>query len=415
MRRVSLLYPFLWTFLAIPVGVLAENTTERTVVDLDQVWAYEIPNTRPMIATRREGKYISDEGSLINDIRTALGSKGRVDNRKIFQCFPVTGIGTAAFDEIGAILNGSRMPSQSFPIGQRVSLVICSTSTEHRFTFERIVRYFNAELDKARGNTVDIRLKTLPANQATNLPQLAVIPLGPMPQGIVRVRIELLNVATQDNPLAKKSSVTREWRCSFSGYPLDRSAPPSPESKWPREQLEIPNGVVNGLNVPGAAALNDTDLIKIVRRLPLGRQFKHGEAKPGFAVSDTGERALRLAHDVLVRGDSPASLLPADKSVSLVFFSGPAGSAVHLHEIVRNGHQIDLKYSFAQPAGAQVTEHVALIPLGHLPPGKYDVNIARVTTDSTRQSLGIDELPKETGDRIVCQSFSFVVSSSETK
>jgi hypothetical protein len=141
-------------------------------------------------------------------------------------------------------------------------------------------------------------------------------------------------------------------------------------------------------------------------------------ARPGFAVVGTGREALRRTHAVLVNGEKPAESFELDTEISLAFFSYQTATYVHIQKVERRGNEIEIQYRFVGYGEKFVTAHLALIPLGKLLPGEYEVNMVQLP--SRYQSL-VDpskSLPKsdhnlsrekELGRRFVSQPFSFSV------
>lgn len=107
-----------------------------------------------------------------------------------------------------------------------------------------------------------------------------------------------------------------------------------------------------------------------------GRSWE-GDAGPGLPVKGEGIEALNGAYDVLTdHGDRPTTV-PAGK-VSIVFFARQAGPNCYLEKIERDENVITLSYRFHAKRSAAVRAHLALIPLGELKPGKYEVRTVQV-------------------------------------
>lgn len=131
-------------------------------------------------------------------------------------------------------------------------------------------------------------------------------------------------------------------------------------------------------------------------------------APPGFVVLGTGREALDGACDVFVSGQRPSESFPNDSNVTLIFFSYRCGQYVRLDGVERRGKTIEVKYRFVS-SNSDFTGHLALIPLGKLPVGKYRAEIIQLPggKDSTGHITG--GLPSTQAAQFVCQPFSFSI------
>jgi hypothetical protein len=91
----------------------------------------------------------------------------------------------------------------------------------------------------------------------------------------------------------------------------------------------------------------------------------------GFVVSGTGLVALRNA--VTRLGETSGALLEGE--VTLVFFTREAGVPVHLKKVSRCGNKIDIRYVLGSHDVDVRTDQIAMIPLGKLASGTYEVDI----------------------------------------
>lgn len=122
----------------------------------------------------------------------------------------------------------------------------------------------------------------------------------------------------------------------------------------------------------------------------LGSLKKNEQPGRGFAVSGTGIEALKNA--VKAR-EKPCDTLPQGE-VTLVIFSH-LGGHVMVDSVSREGNKIEIGYRVKVIQTMDVMKKLALIPLGKLPAGKYDVSINRDEKSSVSRSL--------------CKPFSFTV------
>ncbi|OHB74841.1 MAG: hypothetical protein A2W31_06410 [Planctomycetes bacterium RBG_16_64_10] len=133
------------------------------------------------------------------------------------------------------------------------------------------------------------------------------------------------------------------------------------------------------------------------------------EAKPGFAVLGTGLKALRGAHAVLVKNKNPQDTFPANSEISVVFFSYQFGPYVHLEHVKRRDNVVDIAYEFVPHRTEEVTEHLALIPVGNLSSGKYYVKVDRASMEQKNAVQGFRPTTDTDARRIICHSFDFTV------
>jgi hypothetical protein len=108
---------------------------------------------------------------------------------------------------------------------------------------------------------------------------------------------------------------------------------------------------------------------------PQWQPKKGKQARRVFAVQGEDLRALREAHAVLTGERKPSGAVPSSEAVTLVFFSQPRGTEVQLVKVQRHGFVVEIQYRIAPFTEAHLTMDLALIPLGKIPPGKYEVKI----------------------------------------
>lgn len=134
-------------------------------------------------------------------------------------------------------------------------------------------------------------------------------------------------------------------------------------------------------------------------------------AGPGFAVLGKGADALKAAYEVLVEGAKPRETFPCGADISIVFVSYQFGSYVHLQEVSRLGDVIRIRYSFVSPVDEIMTAHLALIPIGQLPVGEYNVEVDSVPIDPSSDRLTNSK--REWAHRFVSQPFAFEIEEAD--
>jgi hypothetical protein len=169
---------------------------------------------------------------------------------------------------------------------------------------------------------------------------------------------------------------------------------------------EIPLKEVWGYRMPGTKPMEpvaghedaaaDPDLIAHIRKaLPYLDKKKPGK---GFAV--LSENALEQAHDVLVKREKARKSFPTDTEISAVFFAHELGSYVHLHRVERRDDSVEIQYRYVPHETKEMTNHLAIIPLGKFSPGTVNVEVTQVNAKEKRTGVR---------GKSVSQSFSYVV------
>ena len=198
------------------------------------------------------------------------------------------------------------------------------------------------------------------------------------------------------------------------------------DEKPGEEVVEIPLDRIWALRMPGTRKIGELEpdkpplsvhgpLVGEIRQSLAPAPPKGMQAKSAFAVLGSGEEALRQAHAVLVENKPAQDSFPAGGEISVVFYSHQFGGYVHLDQIRRRNGLVEIKYRFVPHLETYLTEHVALIPLGNLPSGEYEVRIIQVPIEQKFVDYGVKPINSEWERRIVCKSFSFSVVRDDTK
>ena len=135
------------------------------------------------------------------------------------------------------------------------------------------------------------------------------------------------------------------------------------------------------------------------------------DAGPGFPVRGVDIAALNATYDILVgQYDRPTEVPPGN--VSLIFFARRSGGNCYLEKVTREENIISLTYRFHATRTAIVTAHFALIPLGTLEPGKYEVRNVQLPMAHPPTKEGVVYTPPIEGERLkrmVSEPYSFEV------
>jgi hypothetical protein len=142
----------------------------------------------------------------------------------------------------------------------------------------------------------------------------------------------------------------------------------------------------------------------------LGDRKRGQLAEKGFCVAETGLNALKAAHAVLVKHEKPQEEFANGTDITLVFFSHSVGSFVHLVDVERNGREIQIRYRFKPRMELYLTTHFALIPLGKLKPGEYEVKLVQMPMVNPGHPQDGQLAPDELIDQIICKPFLVLVT-----
>jgi hypothetical protein len=137
------------------------------------------------------------------------------------------------------------------------------------------------------------------------------------------------------------------------------------------------------------------------------------QPKSAFVVKGVGYDALKNAHAVLAGAKEPTNSLTSHDEATLVFFSHIAGTYVHLNKITRQRDRIEIRYELVPHIDAELTYHVALIPMGKLPHGQYKVRVFSAPLDEKYADWIEKSALTELASHSVCKPFDFVVREAE--
>jgi hypothetical protein len=151
--------------------------------------------------------------------------------------------------------------------------------------------------------------------------------------------------------------------------------------------------------------LSKEDIAAIRETLSNGTQ-KQAEAGPCFIVFGDEKEALRRARKMIVDDEKPVTSLRSDGAAWLVFYSYAAPGYVCLESVSQSEGKVIVQYEVLIHATANATQHFALIPLGKLPAGELNVEIAEVVSDTPYSN-------HEKTERSVCDSCTFVIEGGE--
>jgi hypothetical protein len=135
---------------------------------------------------------------------------------------------------------------------------------------------------------------------------------------------------------------------------------------------------------------------------------KEGPARPTFAVQGTGFEALRNSYEVLIEKKDPKRSFDENTDISIVFFSRDDNWYVHLQSVELQNETITINCDMVTHETQETTRHFALIPIGKLPSGEYQVDVVVSQVDRTGQPIS-RPLDKEIVNQIISGSSTFTV------
>jgi hypothetical protein len=130
----------------------------------------------------------------------------------------------------------------------------------------------------------------------------------------------------------------------------------------------------------------------------------------GFAVVGTGKEALKNIYSVVGDKEKPKTTFPSGTELSLFFYSKVYGSYVRVDHAEVQDKTVEIFYRYVPHNDRDLTWHYAIIPVGRLSPGTYNVKITQLPVDMSLMHGESDEIDTKAGDKYVCKPFSFSVS-----
>jgi hypothetical protein len=158
------------------------------------------------------------------------------------------------------------------------------------------------------------------------------------------------------------------------------------------------------------ARFQDSKVKQIIGALDFLSEESGKVASDAFVVEGTKEDALSDAASILTEKLTRREEFAEGEDLWLVFFSHRSGRLVQLTNVKRDGYKIAIEYEFVPRKSQMLSAHFALIPLGKLSNGRYQVHIAVAQQSPIYEKAGIKPLTPDAVDRIVSKSFSFAVS-----
>lgn len=161
---------------------------------------------------------------------------------------------------------------------------------------------------------------------------------------------------------------------------------------------EIPLKSIWAYDMPGTQDVRklSKELANNLATWLMRRTGEGGKAGKCFLVYGDGKYALQGATNVLMAGANRPTEL-AGTEASLVFYSLVAPGYVTIDSIEREERKVTVRFKVTTHQEALSTTHFALIPLGKLPEGKFEVEVVEIDPEKPYTN-------KELTKRAVCKS-----------
>ena len=117
---------------------------------------------------------------------------------------------------------------------------------------------------------------------------------------------------------------------------------------------------------------------------------------------------------VIQKNEKPKNRFSTEEAVSVVFFSFPIQPRVQLKSIERIGNSLRIHYLLISSGLLDVRPALALIPLGKLKSGDYQVEMVRLPNEATIDNRYFPPIEANFEHKYICRSFSFVVYARGT-
>ena len=246
----------------------------------------------------------------------------------------------------------------------------------------------------------------------------ALIPLGQLPAGKYHVKVHKSSME-QKHLQAGFKTVSDEQASRLVSSPFSFEIVPAPELS--KDAVVTPLNQIWALDMPGTMPMNEDQKLgkHISEEGPLLKEIRwhfhmlrrRPESKipeAGFVVNGMRMEAMRKAHAVLAKNEQIQNSFAEGEELSLVFYNYPSTWYVYVHDVVRQGNEIRIRYKFVPHESTKVTNHFALIPLKNLTEGEYQVTIEQLPLEQRYVEEGWKPQPPRP-DRLVCESFKFSI------
>ena len=210
-----------------------------------------------------------------------------------------------------------------------------------------------------------------------------------------------------EQPKTEKIPLDQIWAYAVPGTRNVRDLEPKVDLKALADELKdkSPDDRDRWLKVELTRRSDVLKILKVLNRRP----EQSAKASPAFIVFGTGQVALQNAQKVFSdgkaeRGETAPTSFPPNTDLTLVWYSHLCGHYVRLVAVELSPRVITVKYRFATHQKGMMAACFALIPIGSLSEGIYEVKVEQLEPT--------DELGRPIRKSPVCpvsDSFSFDV------
>ncbi len=404
---------------------------EVATIPLDQIWGYSLPDTRDIagitlpetdpqegVIGRTDAMFRRQREQNIEQLRRALTAKPPTERALpgfVLPRHPDFFTLQKASNRVAGMMQYAhekrRFESETFRAGEDMTLVFFTHPASYYVRLRKVGR---------QDNEITVQYEFEPHASPEVTVHFALIPLGKLPAGEYQVRFEQIPLAQKYREAGfdpvEPDALTIVCRpFSFKMWEPADSAPAKDATSIPLDQIWA-------YDIPGARDMHElepkpdptlsvdefarrSDIWKISK--VLSRFPKEGtKAGSAFLVVGTGKEALTQAEAVFSSGKDTRNFFPPDSDLSLVFYSQICGRYVRITSVERSADAITVKYQFVAHQTPLMSKHFALIPIGKLPEGTYQVKIEQLEAVDEQ---GRPVAPMPDPRRFVSDSFSFTV------
>lgn len=412
----------------------SKGLTDEATIPLNTIWGYNLPDTRDIAGIplpeidppkgaigRTDAMFRRERENVVEHFRRALMFKPPTERAPSGFVLPrqpdfytLQRASNRAADMIRYGERNHQSESGTFRAGEEMTLVFFSHPASYYVRVLKVER---------QGDQIAIQYEFEPHASPEVTVHFALIPLGELPAGEYQVRFEQMPMAQgyRDAGFQPVHPEAFEFICRPFSFTMWEPT----ESTSAEDSEPIPLERVWAYQMPGTLNVRDlearperTDAIDGIKEHTnqsnvskilkvLNRRPDDGEtAGPAFVVLGNGKTALKNAADILSREEKASTVFPPGEDLSLVFFSHSCGRYVRLVAVEQSPGLIVAKYQFVSHATTNMSRHFAIIPLGALSEGGYQVKIEQVEPVDQQ---GKSAAPIHEPQRLVCGSFSFRV------
>lgn len=408
--------------LAILLGIslinhLHAQEPPKIEIPLSSIWALDIPGTRDIYGldlmdfNERSSpgwgyeEFRKEREGSINAIRKTLASwpageeslPGFVINRKpdygVLRSAGMTfGRGLQSLgprSKLAYEINERLWGNYSFPSGDESTLVFYTHPSSYYVRLDSVTR---------QGNTFTVSYRAEPHYTAESTVHFALIPLGKLLAGEYQVRFEQVAMERKFHergfiPFSPQQQARLICR-NFNFVVWDR---PADEAIEPKEgAFRIPLDTIWSEGMEGTRDVreldaNPRDVRSPTRTIRNWLRLQRGPlrdpplgGKPvasGFVVLGTDERALKMAREKIGQPRKDTDGFLADSDVSIVVYGIPIGGRLQIASVDRLDSVVTVSYRIVPEKNPDKSGQYAIIPVGKLAAGEYDVRMVQIADD----------------------------------